>query len=109
MAHVRQSRPGSGLGFQVQVLKNLSGCPLFARKRLNDWKTENPALEFMVLGLGRWRKQERQRSGAWTSGKHVGVICCRGYLRFCVCGGVGFRDRRGIDRGHGRQGLGFGV
>ena len=32
-AHVRQSRPDSGLGFQVKVLKPLSSCCLFARKR----------------------------------------------------------------------------
>ena len=32
-AHIGQSRPDFGFGFHVKVLKNLSSCPLFGRKR----------------------------------------------------------------------------
>jgi len=31
VAHVRQSRPDSGLGFQVKVLENFCMCSLFFR------------------------------------------------------------------------------
>ena len=33
MAHIRQTRPVSGLGFQVNIRKNLLSCSLFARTR----------------------------------------------------------------------------
>ena len=33
MAHTRLSKPDSGLGFQLNVLTNLSECSLFAQKR----------------------------------------------------------------------------
>ena len=35
-AHIRQSRPESGLGFQVNVLKNVMNCSIFARKQPNE-------------------------------------------------------------------------
>jgi len=45
MAHTRQSRPDSGLDFQVKVLKTFLSCPLFARKRRKTlrpgWRTSS--------------------------------------------------------------------
>ena len=36
VAHIRQSRPESGLGFQANVLKNVLRCSFFARKRWSE-------------------------------------------------------------------------
>ena len=49
MAHVRQSRPDSGLGLKAKVLKSFQVVPL--RNQDSGFRVQHQGLEFRVWGL----------------------------------------------------------
>jgi len=74
MAHIRQSRPDSGLGFQGKVLLS---CPLFARKRaLNPKLTTPPKLSRQTPHTHLTRENRGQAS--WGMCEYNGKANCLG-------------------------------
>ena len=74
MAHTRQPRPDSGLGFQVKVVQTSPVCAISAVER--TWHTQDSqgqvlALAFRQKSLKPFRRQSRPNSGR---GFHVEVL-----------------------------------
>ena len=58
MAHVKESRPDSGLDFRAKVLQNLLGCPLFARKLPHRmFVTRVTRFEHLLPSIGQENKE----------------------------------------------------
>ena len=74
MAHIRQSRPDSGLGFQVEVPKTVSMCSLLAQKRTGrrwtGWKErEREIARARTIERARERDKESERERPGSDGR----------------------------------------